>query len=128
MKCSLWLEVDMVFNERSAVLTAAALVAAASLAFAAPKAPDNRPKDAPVLGHLVMQGRKVTLKAGGLLTVTSAEGRILARDVTLKQLEAVDPALHGALKRTMAGGRDGILWAGLDLPREHPWVNTDPTR
>ena len=66
-----------------------------------------------VLGHLQLRGKRVTIKSGGRFTVRSRDGKVLAEDVTLQQLRAIDPALQEKLERTMAGGPPGVGWAGL---------------
>jgi hypothetical protein len=95
-------------------LTGAALTAErpASAPKKAPTAKAPPAKTAPVLGHLEMRGRRITIKSGGLYTVTTRDGTVIGEDLTLEQLKAVDPSLKEQLERTVAGRRDGVMWAG----------------
>lgn len=106
---------------------AALLGVAAGTAFLFPAAAGSsrRTEPAPVLGHLVLRGRRVTFKSDGRVTVRTPEGKAVAENVTLAELRAADPALHAVLERTVAGNRAGELWAGL-LPRSERVVEPEP--
>ena len=80
---------------------------------AAPKA-KVAAKSPKVMGHLMLLDRKITLKSGGLYTIKSRDGKVIAEDLTLQQLKAVDPVLQERLERTISGkAAPGTRWAGL---------------
>ena len=75
--------------------------------------PLKPPPSGAVLGHLELNAKRITMKAGGRFTVRTRDGKVLAEDITLKQLKAIDPVLQEKLERTIAGGPPGTRWAGL---------------
>lgn len=70
-------------------------------------------KGGSVVGHLLLQRRKVTLKSDGRVTVRAQDGRVIAEDLTPAELRAVDPALQRMLEKTLQAGKAGTQWAGL---------------
>lgn len=97
-----------------AVFVAAALLAALATGHghSNPQPVKPQPSGA-VLGHLELSARRITMKAGGRFTVRTRDGKVVAENVTLKQLKAIDPVLQEKLERTIAGGPPGTRWAGL---------------
>jgi hypothetical protein len=55
-----------------------------------------------VIGYLETRDRRIELKTGGLYTVMTKSGKVIAENVTLKQLQANYPELHGVLQRSIA--------------------------
>jgi hypothetical protein len=68
-------------------------------------------KQGAVVVHLVLRDRRVTIRAGHLYTVTSRDGKVLAENVSLKRLKAIDPGLAQQLERTVAAPGT-LMWAG----------------
>lgn len=62
----------------------------------------NAIKSAPVIGYLETRNQQITMKAGGLYTIYTKDGEVLAEDVTLQQLEATNPSLHEILEQAIA--------------------------
>lgn len=97
--------------------TLGALLLAGSLCSASGQKPGAKPAPAAqarILGHLELQSRRITIKSGGLFTVKTRDGKVVAEDLTLAELKAVDPVLQEKLERIVAGGgAQGTRWAGL---------------
>jgi hypothetical protein len=58
------------------------------------------------MGYLVTRDHRITLHGSGVYTIATKDGRVLAERVTLKQLQATNPQLHGMLQRAVAKGRN----------------------
>src|SRR6266576_3037483 len=59
-------------------------------------------KSGPVMGYLQTRDHRITIEADGLYTIADKNGKILAEKVSLKDLQATDPRLHGILERAVA--------------------------
>ena len=60
------------------------------------------PTTGPVMGHLETKDHRITIFGGGLYTVATKGGKILAERVTLQQLQKSDHRLFTVLERAMA--------------------------
>jgi hypothetical protein len=55
-----------------------------------------------IMGYLQTRDHKITIKADGLYTIADKDGKVLAENVSLKDLQASNPRLHGILERAVA--------------------------
>lgn len=60
---------------------------------------------APVIGYLETRDQRIAIKAGDVYTISTKDGKVLAEDVTLQQLQATNPSLHEILHVIAANGR-----------------------
>lgn len=59
-------------------------------------------KSAPVIGYLETRDQRIMIKAGDLYTISTKDGKVLAEDITLQQLQATNPSLHEILEQAIA--------------------------
>ena len=95
----------------TALLTAATLAMLAVASVSRAGDPRPTPAGARVLGHLELHARRITIKQGGRFTVRTKDGKVLADNVSMRELKAMDPLLQEKLERIMAG-KTGVIWAG----------------
>ena len=84
-----------------------ALVAIAGLGALAcfPTVQSKAPQTSPpvtVVGYLETRDHRITLHGGRRYSIADRNGKVLARNVTLNQLMATNPRLHGVLQRAVA--------------------------
>jgi hypothetical protein len=60
------------------------------------------PQSPAIIGYLHTRDHKITIKADGLYTIADKDGKVLAENVSLKELQASNPRLHGILERAVA--------------------------
>ncbi len=75
------------------------------------------PDPGPTMGYLDTRDHRITLHGSGVYTIATKDGRVLAEKVTLKQLQASNPQLHGILQRAVAKGRNNDARAFPQHPR-----------
>src|SRR5262249_44743068 len=66
----------------------------------------NAESPSAIIGYLQTRDHKITIKADGLYTVADKSGKVLAENVTLKELQASNPRLHGILEHAVAKKRE----------------------
>jgi hypothetical protein len=55
-----------------------------------------------IVGFLETRDFRIAMKAGGFYTVLAKGGKVVAENVTLKQLQASNPGVHAVLERAIA--------------------------
>ena len=55
-----------------------------------------------IVGYLETRDHRITLHGGRRYTIADRNGKVLARNVTLNQILATNPRLHGVLQRAVA--------------------------
>src|SRR5258708_34113099 len=90
-----------------------ALAAALAVAYSQTKTQDAKKpeikstaaKSPAVIGYLQTRDHWITIKADGRYTIADKEGKVVAENVSLKELQASNPRLHGILERAVASGK-----------------------
>src|SRR6185503_7483709 len=80
-----------------------------------PAAVSDRVSD-PRIGYLDTRDHRITLHGSGVYTIATKDGRVLAERVTLDQLQASNPQLHGILKQAVAEGRNNDARGIIGIP------------
>jgi len=94
------------------------LIAASCLCFAGCRSPndaqDSTARESAVIGHLQTIDKFITIRTGPdgpLYTVKSDSGKVLAVDLSIRELSAKFPELEAVVEKGVAN------WAGMDLHR-----------